>query len=470
MTRLSRVVGALLCAACLAAACSSDPPPLVDTPATTTTPVEDATSDDDGPAVDAPAWQTESSDVLFDQDELHTFFLTIPEDDLAFLDADPTAEVYVEGELRFGDEVVSEVGVRYKGSHGAWVGCIADAATRTGAKTCTKLSMKVKINWGEEHADRLFYDVRKLQFHAVNNDSTLMNDRLGYWAFREADLIAPRAVHARLVVNGEFLGVFVLVEQIDGRFTREHFQDGTGNLYKEIWPIETDGEPADVDAVVEALRTNEEETDVSRFMSFSNQLAGAATAEEQRTVVEQWVAVDELARILAVDRFIRHDDGPLHFYCDGIDGECINKNYYWYDNPVTGRFHLIPWDLDNAFQNIIDPANRSTPIPDPLGGITAACANFDNLGNGVYQRSNGCDPVFATVAQYTDAYDATIELLTSDVLTAGRVQAIVSGWADQIRESVAVANRDHDDALSLGWWEASVDDLLVRLAYARDNN
>ena len=469
MTRPSRVVGALLTVACLAVACSADPPPLVDAPATTTTTEGTTTVDESADDEPQPTWQTGSSDVLFDQDELHTFFLTIPEDDLAFLDADPTAEVYVEGELQFGGETVSEVGIRYKGSHGAWVGCV-DGADRSGAKTCTKLSMKVKINWGEEHAERLFYDVRKLQFHAVNNDSTLMNDRLGYWTFREAGVVAPRAVHARLVVNGEFLGVFVLVEQIDGRFTREHFEDGTGNLYKEVWPIETDGEPADVETVLAALRTNEEEADISRFMAFSNELAGAVTADEQRAVIERWVAVDELVQLLAVDRFIRHDDGALHFYCDGPDGECINKNYYWYDNPTTGLFHLIPWDLDNAFQNIIAPANRSTPIPDALGGITADCTNFDNLGNGVYQRSNGCDPIFATMAQYDDGFATTTELISSEVLTAGRAQAIITGWQDQIRDSVALADRDHDDALSFGWWQASVDDLLVRLAHARDNS
>ena len=87
----------------------------------------------------------------------------------------------MEGSLTFEGETVSPVGVRYKGSVGAWVGCVAGGTLLEpdGAKTCTKLSMKVKINW--EDSSRTFWGVKKLQFHSMNLDPTQMNDRLGYW-------------------------------------------------------------------------------------------------------------------------------------------------------------------------------------------------------------------------------------------------------------------------------------------------
>ena len=43
---------------------------------------------------------------------------------------------------------------------------------------------------------------------------------------------APRSTHARVVVNGEFVGLFVTTENIDGRFTRANFNDGTGNFIR----------------------------------------------------------------------------------------------------------------------------------------------------------------------------------------------------------------------------------------------
>ena len=45
--------------------------------------------------------------------------------------------------------------------------------------------------------------------------------------FSEKGVPAPRSVHARLFINGEYNGIFALTEQIDGRFTRENFEDGT---------------------------------------------------------------------------------------------------------------------------------------------------------------------------------------------------------------------------------------------------
>ena len=45
------------------------------------------------------------------------------------------------------------------------------------------------------------------------------------WVYR-------RSVHARLVVNAKFYGLYALIEQIDGRFARYHFENGK-NLYKD---------------------------------------------------------------------------------------------------------------------------------------------------------------------------------------------------------------------------------------------
>jgi len=89
----------------------------------------------------------QNSDYIFDQEKLHTFELDIPESALDLLNDDPAAEEYVEGSLTFEGETISPVGIRYKGSIGAFVGCVSgtDWANPSGHKTCTKLTMKIKI-------------------------------------------------------------------------------------------------------------------------------------------------------------------------------------------------------------------------------------------------------------------------------------------------------------------------------------
>ena len=144
----------------------------------------------------------ESSDFIFDQNALHTFELILPNDSFEMLDSDPAAEVYVAGTLKFNGEVVSPVGIRYKGDIGAFVGAVSgkDWLHPSGHKTSTKLSMKVKIDWDDP--DKTFYGLKKLQFHSQNLDPSQMHERLGYWLFREMGVVAPRSVHACLVING----------------------------------------------------------------------------------------------------------------------------------------------------------------------------------------------------------------------------------------------------------------------------
>jgi spore coat protein CotH len=177
----------------------------------------------------------QDADYLFDPETVRTFELRLDEDDLAFLDADPKAEQYVPGELYFEDQRVKPVGIRYKGSNGSFVGCLSNGGfPATGSKSCPKLSMKIKIDYGDP--DAKFYGQKKLLFHAMNGDRSLMRERLGYGLFRELGVHASRTTHVRLLINGVFSGLYLLVEEIDGRFTRSRFADGgRGNLYKEAW-------------------------------------------------------------------------------------------------------------------------------------------------------------------------------------------------------------------------------------------
>ena len=52
-----------------------------------------------------------------------------------------------------------------------------------------------------------------------------------------------RSVHAIVKINGEVSGLYALVEEVDGRFTRTNFENGEGNLYKGIMPTDQGNNP-----------------------------------------------------------------------------------------------------------------------------------------------------------------------------------------------------------------------------------
>jgi len=359
----------------------------------------------------------EKSDVIFDQNELHTFELTLSPENLNKINADPAAEEYVEGKLTFNGETLEQVGIRYKGSIGAFVGCL------TG------------------------------------------RDWTNYWFFREMGVPAPRAVHARLLINGEFSGVYALVEQIDGRFTRWNFEDGTGNLYKEIWPLNSSGQAFSDSEYIDHLKTNEDENPTANLISgFANAVSNAKE-EELQGVISEWMNVEEIMSYIAVDRTIRNDDGAFHWYCNG--GSCAPHNFYWYEDPTEKKLHLIPWDLDNAFENIISPANPVTPIVDAWGQTSNDCQPFAAGFLGLRQRSSACDKLTGGWASFTEVFDRKKEEFTQGPLSDEVVDNLITTWQEQIRAATIEAELDHPDAITVDQWEHSVTTLKSALQFAR---
>ena len=120
----------------------------------------------------------------------------------------------------------------------------------------------------------------------MNNDASQMHERAGYWLFRQMGIPAPRAVHAKLTINGIYTGLYSLVEQIDSRFIKENFDDNEGNLYKEIWPLTYAGVPYPVDDYIKALKTNENNPSVELIRSFGQKIADANEEDLQQIIAE----------------------------------------------------------------------------------------------------------------------------------------------------------------------------------------
>lgn len=298
--------------------------------------------------VDASPGQ--DSGVLFDESQVRTYELTLTPADWTNLQENGQDEVYVPATLEFAGNELPNVGVHFKGAVGslqfqgpinALMPCFDQQGGRLLAN-CPKLGMKVKVS--EYDPEQRFYTVKRLQLHSMGNDPTKMVERLSYSLFREMGVFAPRTAHARLVINGEFQGLFILVEQIDGRFTRENMPDGgEGNLYKEVWPVHNTEAP-----YIDALKTNKNEMPSGdKMVRFAAAIA-SATDSNWEAVLEQWMDVDMLMAKMAVDRAIEHWDGIVAWYCGGAGANCNNHNFYWYESSTEDKVWLLPWDMDRA--------------------------------------------------------------------------------------------------------------------------
>jgi spore coat protein CotH len=384
---------------------------------------------------------------LFDPNELRTYNLIVAETDLAIIDANPAAERTVPGMLEFEGQQYGPVGVRYKGSVGAFnPPCMDMRGGRGGPKT-GKCSMKVAFDYLDEEAR--FFGLKKLNFHAMNRDASLLRDRLGYSLFREMGIAAPRSVHARLLINGRLEGLFALVEQIDGRFTRSRFTEGgKGNLYKEVWPIH------DVESrYVAALETNRDENpSVERMLAFKHAI------DEGSESILHWLDRDYMLRFIAVDRVTINDDGAFHFRCVRAgDGTAAgsNHNYYWYEAADARRFWLLPWDLDNNFDN-----RASVHIASEWSAVTdCRCAGFGQL-------APACDPLIHHWTTWRADYERVVDDFLASAFSAANVDTKLAGWIAQI-EAAVEESAGLKGAPTVDAWRGGVTELRGKIEMAR---
>ena len=355
---------------------------------------------------------------VFDESALRTYELTLPPEAWEALQASALDEEYVLADLAVDGESLPNVGLRFKGGFGTLENCFDE----DGAQICPKLSMKLKFD--ELDADQRLRGLKRLNFHSMLNDPSAMHDRLGYRMFREMGIAAPRATHARLVINGEYRGLFSLVEEIDGRFADSRFSPGDGNLYKQCWPNSEDAA-----AYQECLETNEDIADHSGMVEFAAALQGA-TPDTLASVVATYADTEQLLTYLAVDHTLNNWDGVTGFYCFG-DG-CENFNYYWYQEEDQARFTLIPWDLDQTFS----VSNQFDAVPGPLD-IPEDCSPVEN-GFGIPVLPPACDPLIGGIARADRApFVAALGRLVDGPLELERVYTAIDAWRAQIEPALA---------------------------------
>ena len=374
---------------------------------------------------------------VFDQTAVHEYRLEVDPADWQHINDTAYLEEYVPARLTYEGKTYEQVAIRFKGFRGSLYNCfLFDQNGAAIARLCDKLSLKLSFDEYDENGR--FFGLRKLNFHAMNNDPSRLRERLAYFLFRRFGVPAPRAVHATLTVNGQSLGLYALVEQPDGRFARDRFPDGgEGNVYKERWPtLSTD--PGYFKSGLES-NAHDPDVDVSGMVSFARDVQ-AASDDTIEQVLREHTDFPALMRYLAVDRALQLWDGITAFRCQPEENvpplppavlaaqtpalgweTCQNKNYYFYEASTHDRIWLVAWDTDVSIASI--------PSPFPPWDQPPAACEIQQSG-----RPPMCDPLIAWFAttlrpQYVTAGRAFL----ASVFRAEVVERAVLEWSAQIQ-------------------------------------
>ena len=162
------------------------------------------------------------------------------------------------------------------------------------------------------------------------------------------------------------------------------------------------------------------------------------------SVVQNYINKDIFLKTLVVDRRIANDDGFLHFYLTE-NGNYENHNFYWYEDPINNNFQLIPWDLDNAFENLVVDSNPVTPIKDNWYEISNNCLGFNYGMFNLMQKSAACDKIIGSFKEFVDSYYQIDSVFTNTLFNTQKINTLLDAWSDQIRSSVIDANEKYKD-------------------------
>lgn len=366
---------------------------------------------------------------LFDSPTPPLIELTVDGRDWEWLQANAKKEKAVPAELRLDGVEVGKVGLRYKGSYGSLYTCLGP----DGRPKCPGMSLKIDFDHAEK--GRRYLGLSTLNLQSTRNDASLMHERLAYEMFRLMGIPASRANYARVRVNGTPYGIYLMVEQVDRAFLKGRFQDPSGPLYKEAWPVSADaGYYADKEK--DAPLKKREAKDPARhipFVGFYEALA-ASDGKGASALLGRFLDLDTLMRYLAVDFAVRNYDGIMAFYCGGDAKKCGNHNYYWYHEPASGRFHLIPWDMTWTFQM----SSTFNAVPDWKSADPDCERRYPTWGGEITVRTPACDPFFRVLAACDrDLYRRKLRDVLEGPLKEGVAEGWMEAWAARLGDAVA---------------------------------
>jgi hypothetical protein len=336
--------------------------------------------------------RAQEGNALFDPSYVHELHFTFFQDNffeemdslwVADHDASGTNVPSMKALLEIDGQFLDTIGIRIKGLSSYY------------KANDKKKPFKVDLN--EFISGNKYDGMKKFNLHNGACDPSLMRDFLSYDILRTAGVRAPRTSHCKVYFNGEYWGVYSIIEQIDKAFLKNNFADDDGTLIKNTGWDELKWKGSTITPYLEdyELRTNEDVEDWGDFLNFMNVLNNSTDAEFA-AAIQQAFDVDLYLHVMAVDVMTNNWDSY-------IDGE---RNYYLYHEPSSKQFHWIPWDYNLSLGGALSV--KGNPYP-PFDSACYIQANFSevHLGNSIQFTNESVPSVDNVLWDFGDGTTST---------------------------------------------------------------
>ncbi|MEZ4220569.1 MAG: CotH kinase family protein [Polyangiaceae bacterium] len=230
-----------------------------------------------------------------------------------------------------------------------------------------------------------FYDMRALPLSAMASDPSQMREALTLHLLARAKVPAPRQTYVKLCIDGDYRGLFSLIENVDKGFLQEHFDaNDEGSLYRGREA------PSDLGAADLSLRLPAQGQSPGSAYAGEGAAEGAPGTYQLRSNTgpdnpASYQSYDDLARLVRIVHAADIPGGEVRFNTDayresvesifdvrtflrwagvnsllgGWDNYWARaENYFLYNSGRDGAetefmsapyFHFVPWNYVHAF-------------------------------------------------------------------------------------------------------------------------
>ncbi|MCA8970524.1 MAG: CotH kinase family protein [Planctomycetes bacterium] len=298
---------------------------------------------------------------LYDTSVVRTLELTFKQNDYwTQLTNNWPDKVYVKADLRVGNVVLPDVGVRFRGNSSYW-----------GIGSSLKKPLEIAT---DEFFDQKLWGYKTLNLNNNYVDPSFVREVVGYEILRKFTP-APKSNYVIVKINGQVWGPYINTQQVNKDFLREWYPSEDGNRYRAERPeVST---PPNYTAF-NYLGTNLAEymkgfqitsegslnpwVDLLRTTDVLNNTPANALQAELPKVLD----VDNVLTVLALGNSLLWLDSYVGVAC---------HNFYVYHDEWHDRLHVIPWDMNSCLGSYNDfltvPLETLTPYysDDRIGNI-----------------------------------------------------------------------------------------------------
>jgi hypothetical protein len=250
-----------------------------------------------------------------------------------------------------------------------------------------------------------------------------MREFLSMTFFRRMNVPASRESFARLSVNGTYMGLYTIVEDIDKDFLSKNLGEDNGWLYEYDYD-ETNRVPFAFEYlgsdpakyVPMPFKAQTHETDpradvIERFIWTVND-TGTASWRQQ---MDEFLDLKKFMRHLGIENFLAEEDG--------ITGDYGPNNFYIYRLEKRNLFMFLPWDKSNAFWENAGYSifrNIRDGEPDHRNRLVTRALTYDDLRdeylNTLLASADSAEQSGWLEARVAEVYDLIKSAATSDTM------------------------------------------------------